>query len=51
MMRMIFLTKCELIKECKDYPLELRNQIVINYHNIITRSNDYSINESWKICE
>lgn len=31
--------------------LDLREQIVINFHNTISRSQDYSINESWKACE
>lgn len=31
--------------------LDLRDQIVINFHNTMTRSYDYSINESWKACE
>jgi hypothetical protein len=31
--------------------LDLRDQIVINYHNTLTRSYDYSINESWKAYE
>lgn len=31
--------------------LDLRDQIVINFHNTMTRSQDYSINDSWKACE
>jgi len=31
--------------------LELRDQIVINFHNNISRGYEYSINDSWKACE
>jgi len=31
--------------------LDLRDQIVINFHNTTTRSHDYSINEAWTACE
>lgn len=30
--------------------LELRDQIVINFHNNISRGYEYSINDSWKAC-
>jgi hypothetical protein len=31
--------------------MSLRDQIVINFHNTMTRNYDYSINESYKACE
>jgi len=31
--------------------MDIRDQIVINFHNTMTRSSDYSINESWKSLE
>ena len=31
--------------------LDLRDQIVINFHNTMARDHDYSINDSWKACE
>jgi hypothetical protein len=31
--------------------LDIRDQIVINFQNTLTRGNEYSINESWKACE
>lgn len=31
--------------------LEIRDQIVINFHNTVARSQEYSINDSWKVCE
>lgn len=31
--------------------LDLRDQIVINFYNAMIRSDDYSINDSWKACE
>jgi hypothetical protein len=31
--------------------MSLRDQIVINFHNTLTRNHDYSINESYKACE
>lgn len=31
--------------------IDLRDQIVINFHNTMTRSQNFSINDSWKACE
>lgn len=31
--------------------MDLRDQIVINFYNTLTRGHDYSINDSWKSCE
>jgi len=31
--------------------LDLKDQIVINFYNTISRGKDYSINDSWKACE
>lgn len=31
--------------------MEMRDQIVIDFHNTTIRGRDYSINESWKSCE
>ncbi len=31
--------------------MDLRDQIVINFHNTMTRGHGYSINDSWKACE
>ncbi|MCK4346633.1 MAG: hypothetical protein KAX05_15215 [Bacteroidales bacterium] len=31
--------------------MEIRDQIVMNFHNTTLRSKEYSINDSWKTCE